>query len=105
MLEVTPLAIVDAPVDLVRSIEPADSRREEAASLVLRLKLKNISRRPCFRSSGSSAFSRADLAAGSFPDLTSSEAEHQPLSLGRRQRMGDRGSRIPVLKPGERWRP
>jgi hypothetical protein len=42
-LEVTPIAIVVAPVDLVRSIDPADWRREEADSLVLRLRLTNVS--------------------------------------------------------------
>ena len=42
-LEVTPLDIVATPLDLVRSIEPADWRREESPALVLRLKLKNIS--------------------------------------------------------------
>jgi hypothetical protein len=42
-LEVTPLAIVVAPVDLVRAFDPPDWRRDEAESLVLRLRLTNIS--------------------------------------------------------------
>jgi hypothetical protein len=42
-LEVTPLRIVPGRVDLVRSIEPNDWRREESASLVLRLRVKNVS--------------------------------------------------------------
>jgi hypothetical protein len=42
-VEVTPMAIVVTRLDLVRSIDPADWRREKSASLVLSLKLKNIS--------------------------------------------------------------
>jgi hypothetical protein len=42
-LEVTPIAVVAAPVDLVRSIDPGNWRREETDSLVLRLKLTNVS--------------------------------------------------------------
>jgi hypothetical protein len=47
-LEITPLEIVVAPLELVRSIEPADYRRLESDSLVLRLKLTNISRDHAF---------------------------------------------------------
>jgi hypothetical protein len=43
-LEVTPLGIVTERVALVRSIDPNDWRREESASLLLRLRLKNVSR-------------------------------------------------------------
>ena len=43
-LEVTPLAIVSAPIALVRSLDPNNWRREESASLVLRLRVKNVSR-------------------------------------------------------------
>jgi hypothetical protein len=42
-LEVTPIAMVVAPVDLVRSIDPGNWRREETDSLVLRLKFTNVS--------------------------------------------------------------
>ena len=42
-VEVTPLDIVVTRLDLVRSIDPADWRREKSASLVLRLKLTNVS--------------------------------------------------------------
>ncbi len=42
-LEVTPLGIALTPLSLVRSIDPSDGKREESASLVLRLKLTNIS--------------------------------------------------------------
>jgi hypothetical protein len=42
-LEVTPQAVVATPLELVRSIEPPESRREEGEVLVLRLRLVNIS--------------------------------------------------------------
>ena len=47
-VEVTPLEIVVTRLDLVRSIDPADWRREKSASLVIRLKLKNISANDTF---------------------------------------------------------
>src|SRR5438876_5301371 len=43
-LEVTPLEVVAARLELVRSIEPAEYRREAEESLVLRLRLTNVSR-------------------------------------------------------------
>jgi hypothetical protein len=42
-LEVTPVAVISMPVELVRSIEP-DNRRREEDCLVLRLKLRNASK-------------------------------------------------------------
>jgi hypothetical protein len=42
-LEITPVAIVVAPLDLYRSIGRTEWRHEEFPSLVLRLKLRNIS--------------------------------------------------------------
>jgi hypothetical protein len=42
-LEITPLEVSLAQVELLRSIEPPDYRREEAASLVLRIRLRNVS--------------------------------------------------------------
>ncbi len=47
-VEVTPMGIMVTPLDLVRSIDPADWRREKSASLVLRLKLRNISKDDAF---------------------------------------------------------
>jgi hypothetical protein len=44
-LEVTPLAVVALPLELIRSIDPAEYRREEEDSLVLRLRLTNVSRK------------------------------------------------------------
>jgi hypothetical protein len=46
-LEVTPMTVISAPVELVRSIEP-DDRRLEADCLVLRLRVRNISRDHAF---------------------------------------------------------
>ncbi len=42
-LEITPLSVTLAPVELVRTIEPVEYRVEEMNSLVLRLKLTNLS--------------------------------------------------------------
>ena len=47
-VEITPLSVTLAPVELVRTIEPAEYRVEELNSLVLRFKLKNLSKeQPC----------------------------------------------------------
>jgi hypothetical protein len=47
-LKITPLAVVAIPLELIRSIEPSDYRREEEESLVLRLRLTNVSKRRSF---------------------------------------------------------
>ena len=47
-VEVTPVGIEVTRLELVRSIEPAKWRREKLASLVLRLRLKNISKNDTF---------------------------------------------------------
>ena len=47
-VEVTPMGIKVTRLDLVRSIEPIRRRREKLASLVLRLRLKNISKNDTF---------------------------------------------------------
>jgi hypothetical protein len=47
-VEVTPIGIKVTRLDLVRSIEPIRRRREKLASLVLRLRLKNISKNDTF---------------------------------------------------------
>ena len=47
-LEVTPLAVVAIPLELIRSIDPPQYRREEVESLVLRLRLTNVSKRSSF---------------------------------------------------------
>jgi hypothetical protein len=47
-IEITPLSVTLAPVELVRTIEPAEYRVEELNSLVLRFKLTNLStEHPC----------------------------------------------------------
>ena len=42
-LEVTPLSVITTPLTLVRSIEPTTERQSEGSSLVLRLRLANVS--------------------------------------------------------------
>jgi hypothetical protein len=43
-IEITPLAINSAPVELVGMIEPLEYRREDTDSLILRIKLTNVSK-------------------------------------------------------------
>jgi hypothetical protein len=43
-LEITPIAVNSAPVELVGMIEPFDYRREDTDSLLLRLRITNVSR-------------------------------------------------------------
>jgi len=43
-LEVTPLSVIITPLTLVRSIEPSTERHADGSSLVLRLRLTNISK-------------------------------------------------------------
>ena len=46
-LEITPLSVIAAPVELRRSIDP-DTRRREEPALILRLKLTNVSKDRAF---------------------------------------------------------
>ena len=100
LLEITPLAIVSAPVELVRLVEPGDSRREEADSLMLQLKLTNISGDQAFAPLDRASHSRPEFAAGPFPDCRVGRRDNQALSVGRRQRMGDPRSRLPRAPAG-----
>jgi hypothetical protein len=47
-LEVTPIEVVFTQLELARSIEPHDWRREDAESVVLRLRLTNVSQNQSF---------------------------------------------------------
>ena len=82
------------PLDLVRSIDPADWRREESASLVLRLKLKNISKDHAFAPL-ERRFLREQTSASDRSTIVTSRGQRINLfPLADRQRMVDRGSGI-----------
>ena len=108
-VEITPLAIQLAPVDLVHRIDPAEFHHEEANSLVLRFKLTNLSNvhslKPLARSlvrDQSSSLDRSFVA-------TPGRRKDRSLSPGRRKRVADPGSGIPGSQTGRerrnRWSP
>ena len=100
-LEVTPLRIVSTRLDLVRSISPVKRRREQAASLVLRLRLKNISRQNAFAPlelrflrEQTSGLDRSAIA-------TSAGQSINLFPLAVDSEWVIRGQEITVLKPGQ----
>jgi hypothetical protein len=100
-LEVTPLGISVTRLDLVRSIDPPDWRREESASLVLRLKLRNISRDHAFAPlerrfvrEQTSGLDRAMI-------VTSQEQGINLFPLAVDSEWSIEGQDFAVLKPGE----
>jgi hypothetical protein len=100
-LEVTPLAIELRSVVLVRSIDRNNLRREKAASLILRLKLKNVSKdhefapleRRFLREQGT-AFDRSTIA-------TSPREELNLFPLAVESEWSIKGQQFTTLKPGE----
>ena len=100
-LEVTPIAIVVAPVDLVRSIDPGDWRREEGDSLVLRLRLTNVSTDQVF-----APLERAFVRDQSSPLDRSLITGSSGQSIGLYPLVNDsewliQGQEFPKLKPAE----
>jgi len=100
-LEVTPSAVVSAPVELVRKIEPPDYHREDGDSLVLRLKVTNISKNHVI------APLDRDLIRDQTSPLDRSLIETsggRPISLFPLAIDSEwliQGQEFPVLKPGE----
>jgi hypothetical protein len=100
-LEVTPIAIVLAPVDLVRAIDSGDWRREEGDSLVLRLRLTNVSKDQVF-----APLERAFVRDQSSPLDRSLIAGLGGQSIGLFPLANDsewsiQGQEFPTLKPAE----
>jgi hypothetical protein len=100
-VEITPLAIQLAPVDLVHRIDAAEFHHEEANSLVLRFRMTNLSNahslRPLNRSLVRDDVSSVDRSFVASPDgpnigLYSLAVESEWLIFGQE---------FPVLKPGE----
>ncbi len=100
-LEITPIEIVATPLQLVRSIDSSDVRDEESESLVLRLKVTNVSSRHAF----------APLEAALIRDQNSPlDGSHIATSDGGKIRLFPlaldsewviSGQSFPVLNPGE----
>ena len=100
-LEVTPVEVVVTQVELARSIEPHDWRREDADSVVLRLRLTNLSQDQSF-----APLERAFVREQSSPLDRSSIATNRgkliglfPLAIDSEWSIA--GQEFPVLKPGE----
>ncbi len=100
-LEVTPVAIAVTPVDRLRSIDPNDVRREESPSLVLTLRLTNVSSAltfaPIERAFVRDQFSPLDRCLIE----TSDGARIGPFPLADDSEWSILGQEFPVLKPGE----
>jgi hypothetical protein len=100
-LEVTPLSVVAVRLELVRSIEPTSSRREEDESLVLRLKLKNTSKFRTF--TPVDAYMVRDRGLRPYdPYIATSEGSSIRLfALAVDSEWTIRGQAFPVLYPGD----
>jgi hypothetical protein len=78
-LDVTPVEVFTAPVEMFRSIEPHDWRREETDSIILRLRLTNVSSNQAF-----APLERAFVRDQSSPlDRRSRRATARPLVFSR----------------------
>ena len=100
-LEVTPLEVVVTQLELARSIEPFKSRREDSESVVLRLRLTNVSHDQSF-----APLERAFVREQSSPlDRSSIETKEGtiiglfPLAVDSEWSIA--GQEFTVLKPGE----
>jgi hypothetical protein len=100
-LDVTPVEVFTAPVEMFRSIEPHDWRREETDSIILRLRLTNVSSNQAF-----APLERAFVRDQSSPLDRSSISTSDGTTLGLFPLAIDSewsiaGQDFPVLKPGE----
>jgi hypothetical protein len=100
-VEVTPVSVELAPVELVRTIEPADYHLDEVSSLILRLKLTNVSKehelKPLVRSLIRDGSSPADRSFITTPD--GGKIELYPLAEESEWVIS--GQEFRALKPGE----
>lgn len=100
-LEVTPLAIKARPVVLVRSIDSNDWRREESPSLVVQLRLKNVSSDQEFAPL-ERRFVREQTAALDRSAIVTSQGKAINLfPLAMESEWSIEGQAFTVLKPGE----
>jgi hypothetical protein len=101
-VEVTPIAIVSSPVELLRFVDdPPEYRREDTDSLILRLKVTNLSNDHHF-----APLDRDLIRGPSAPldrtQITSSKGETIRLyPLAVESEWVIQGQQFPVLKPGE----
>ena len=100
-IEITPLLVQLAPVDLVHRIDSAEFHHEETSSLVLRIRLTNLSNvdtlRPLSRGLVRDQVSAIDRSFIVTPD--GNNLGHYPLAIESEWLI--LGQEFPVLKPGE----
>ncbi len=100
-VEITPLGVTLSPVELVRSIDPADYRHEDSNSLVVRFKLTNLSKEHAF-----APLARDLLRDQAAPRDRSFVAEPDGGKIGLFPLAVESewlilGQEFPILKPGE----
>jgi hypothetical protein len=100
-LEVTPLDVLTTPVTLVRSIDPKDWRREESASLVLRLRLKNVSQDQEFAPLETRFLREQGIALDRSTIATSQGKGINLFPLAVESEWSIEGQPLTALKPGE----
>jgi hypothetical protein len=99
-LEVTPVGVDVAPLDLVRSIKPSKWRHEESPSLILRLKLRNTSTDHTFAPL-ERAFVREQTSALDRSSVRTSDGQCIKLfPLALESEWSIVGQEFPVLEPG-----
>jgi hypothetical protein len=100
-LEVTPLAVQLRSVVLVRSIDHNNSRREKAASLILRLKLKNVSKEHEFAPLERRFLREQTIAFDRSMIVTSPGKALDLFPLAVESEWSIKGQQFTTLKPGE----
>jgi hypothetical protein len=100
-LEVTPLAIELRPVVLVRSIDRNHSRREKASSLILWLKLKNVSKEHEFAPLERRFLREQTIAFDRSMIVTSPGKVLDLFPLAVESEWSIKGQSFATLKPGE----
>jgi hypothetical protein len=100
-LEVAPLAIELRPVVLVRSIDRNHSRREKASSLILRLKLKNVSKEHEFAPLERRFLREQTIAFDRSMIVTSPGKVLDLFPLAVESEWSIKGQSFATLKPGE----
>jgi len=100
-LMVTPVEIVLAPLDLVRSIEPSEWRHEESESLILRLRLTNTSKSHAFAPLERRFVREQTQGLDRSTIVTSDGKSINLFPLALESEWSILGQEFPVLKPGE----
>jgi hypothetical protein len=100
-VEITPFAVALAPVELVRKIEPAEYRVEEVPSLVLKLRLTNLSKEHSFKPLARSLIGDAASTLDRSFVATADEGKIALYPLAVESEWLITGQEFSVLKPGD----